>query len=149
MLRPISFEALDKTLPILSRGFPGMPRQGWAAAIERLRRFGAPEPGRCVAHLLEAGGRDLVETAGPEMPGLRALGEVARASGPHAREITEALGRAWIAESYEAATAAARDSGAAVATPVSASAAATPTRQAHPRPTLAHNPIPGLLRSVI
>jgi chromosome segregation protein len=44
------------------------------------------------------------------------LGEVARATGPYAREIERALGEAWIADSYEDATAAARESGAAVAT---------------------------------
>jgi hypothetical protein len=59
MLREISFEALETTLPILSRGFPGMRRGGWAAAIERLRRFGAPEPARCAGYMLEEKGRDV------------------------------------------------------------------------------------------
>jgi hypothetical protein len=59
MLRPISFEALDTTLPILSRGFPGMRAGGWAQAIARLRRFGASEPTRCTGYLLQAKGKDV------------------------------------------------------------------------------------------
>ncbi len=59
MLRPISFEALDTTLPILSRGFPAVRADGWAAAISRLRRFGASEPARCAGYALEAKGKDV------------------------------------------------------------------------------------------
>lgn len=57
MLRPISFEALDTTLPILSRGFPALRREAWTAGLARLRRFGAAEPKARVGHLLEERGR--------------------------------------------------------------------------------------------
>lgn len=57
MLREISFEALDTILPILSRGFPAMRAGGWAAAIGRLRRFGAADPKARAAYLLEHKGR--------------------------------------------------------------------------------------------
>ncbi len=59
MLRPISFEALDTTLPILSRGFPGMRRAGWIAAIARLRAFGAPDMQAPAGYLLEQQGREV------------------------------------------------------------------------------------------
>ena len=59
MLRPISFEALDTTLPILSRGFPGMRRGGWAAAIARLQAFGAPDMQARAGYLLEHNGRNV------------------------------------------------------------------------------------------
>ena len=59
MLRPISFDALDTILPILSRGFPGMRRDGWPAAIGRLRAFGASDAQAHAAYLLEEKGRDV------------------------------------------------------------------------------------------
>lgn len=59
MLREITFEDLDATLPILSRGFPAMRRGGWTAAIDRLRRFGAADPAASAAYLLEQKGRDV------------------------------------------------------------------------------------------
>jgi hypothetical protein len=59
MLRAISFEALATTLPILSRGFPGVRRERWTAALDRLRRFGASDPARCAGYLLEAKGRQV------------------------------------------------------------------------------------------
>jgi hypothetical protein len=59
MLREISFEALDTTLPILSRGFPGMRRGGWSAAIDRLRRFGVSGPKTRAGYVLEQKGRDV------------------------------------------------------------------------------------------
>lgn len=59
MLRPIDFQSLDETMPILSRGFPAIRPEGWKAALDRLRRFGASNPAAPAAHLLEAGGRDV------------------------------------------------------------------------------------------
>jgi hypothetical protein len=59
MLRPISFEALHTTLPILSRGFPAMRRGGWNAAIEKLRAFGASDPQARAGYLLEDKGQDV------------------------------------------------------------------------------------------
>ncbi len=59
MLREISFEALETTLPILSRGFPSMRRGDWTAAIKRLRGFGASDPAQRAAYLLEQKGRDV------------------------------------------------------------------------------------------
>jgi hypothetical protein len=59
MLRPISFEALDTTLPILARGFPALSREAWTAGLDRLRRFGAPDPKALVGCLLEDRGRQV------------------------------------------------------------------------------------------
>lgn len=59
MLRPISFEALDTTLPILSRGFPGMRPGGWTSAIARLRAFGASDMQARAGYLLEHDGKDV------------------------------------------------------------------------------------------
>ncbi|MGD9925183.1 MAG: hypothetical protein AB7V13_27610 [Pseudorhodoplanes sp.] len=57
MLRPISFEGLDETLPILSRGFPAMRAAQWTAALARLRRSAASSTAACAAYLLEEKGR--------------------------------------------------------------------------------------------
>ena len=57
MLRPISFEALDTTLPILARGFPAMRRDAWSAGFARMRRC-APDPSARVGYLLDDRGRD-------------------------------------------------------------------------------------------
>lgn len=59
MLRAISFEALETTLPVLSRGFPGMRREGWDSAIARLRAFGARDLQARTAYLLEQNGKDV------------------------------------------------------------------------------------------
>jgi hypothetical protein len=59
MLRPISFEALDTTLPILSRGFPALGRDAWSVGLDRLRRYGASTPQARAAYLLEADGREV------------------------------------------------------------------------------------------
>jgi hypothetical protein len=59
MLRAISFEALPTTLPILSRGFPGVRPERWTAALDRLRRFGASDPARCAGYLLETKGQQV------------------------------------------------------------------------------------------
>ena len=72
--------------------------------------------GRCGFLVLEGGAETSDEPRTAPAPGLRSLGEVARATGPYAREIGEALGEAWIAESYEDAAAAVRESGVAIAT---------------------------------
>jgi chromosome segregation protein len=72
--------------------------------------------GRCGFLVLDGGGPETADVLTAPAPGLRSLGEVARATGPYAREIERALGEAWIADSYEEATAAARESGVAVAT---------------------------------
>src|SRR5215207_5771260 len=72
--------------------------------------------GRCGFLVLDRGGPETADVLTAPAPGLRSLGEVARATGPYAREIERALGEAWIADSYEEATAAARESGVAVAT---------------------------------
>jgi chromosome segregation protein len=71
--------------------------------------------GRCGFLVLDADGLAPAEAASPA-PGLRSLREVARPTGPYAGEIERAIGEAWIAESYGEASAAARASGAAVAT---------------------------------
>ncbi|HEX2310120.1 MAG TPA: AAA family ATPase, partial [Vicinamibacterales bacterium] len=71
--------------------------------------------GRCGFLVLDADGLASAEAASPA-PGLRSLREVARPTGPYAGEIERAIGEAWIAESYGEASAAARASGAAVAT---------------------------------
>jgi chromosome segregation protein len=72
--------------------------------------------GRCGFLVLDADGRDPATSPDAPAPGLRSLGEVARATGPYAGEIERALGQAWIAESYEDATAAACESGLPIAT---------------------------------
>src|ERR687898_123210 len=72
--------------------------------------------GRCGFLVLDAGGPEAADLHTAPAPGLRSLGDVARATGPYAREIERALGEAWIADSYEEATAAARESGVAIAT---------------------------------
>lgn len=59
MLRPIDFQTLDETLPVLARGFPGMGRDRWIAALDRLRRFGASDPSARAAYLLQQNGRDV------------------------------------------------------------------------------------------
>jgi hypothetical protein len=59
MLRPISFEALDTTLPVLSRGFPGMRQGGWTSAIARLRAFGASDMQARAGYLFEDKGRNV------------------------------------------------------------------------------------------
>ena len=59
MLRPVAFQSLDETLPLLTRGFPGTPRSSWVAGIDRLKRYGAGDPSARAAYLLEAGGQDV------------------------------------------------------------------------------------------
>jgi chromosome segregation protein len=71
--------------------------------------------GRCGFLVLDADGLPAAEASSPA-PGLRSVREVARPTGPYAGEIERAIGDAWIAESYGEASAAARASGAAVAT---------------------------------
>jgi hypothetical protein len=57
MLRPIGFQSLDETLPVLSRGFCDIPAAFWRAAIERLKRHGAADPTATAGYLLESKNR--------------------------------------------------------------------------------------------
>jgi hypothetical protein len=59
MLRPISFEALNTTLPILSRGFPALRRDAWSAGLARLHRYGERSAHARAGYLLEANGREV------------------------------------------------------------------------------------------
>ncbi len=59
MLRPVGFQSLDETLPVLSRGFPSTSRASWIANLDRLKRYGAGDPTARAAYLLEAEGRDV------------------------------------------------------------------------------------------
>ena len=81
-----------------------------------LRLVREQNAGRCGFLVLDAGGPEATDSRTAPMPGLKPLSEVARATGPYTRGIERALGEAWIADSYEEATAAARESGVAIAT---------------------------------
>lgn len=59
MLRPVGFQSLDETLPVLTRGFPDTPRSSWVASIDRLKQYGAGTPTARAAYLLEVNGQDV------------------------------------------------------------------------------------------
>jgi len=58
MLRPIDRASLNDTLPLLQRGFTHAPAF-WSAALDRLKRYRAPDSGEPVAYLLDVKGESV------------------------------------------------------------------------------------------
>jgi len=84
-----------------------------AAGLQLVREHQA---GRCGFVVLDGETVDQTPEQEPAIHGLRALKDVVRVTGPHADAIGHALGRAWIAGSFDEAVGAARETGATVAT---------------------------------
>jgi chromosome segregation protein len=82
-----------------------------ARGLEVLRAQGA---GRC--GFVVSGDSTQARVPTSDLPGLRALDTVVRAAGPFAAAISAVLPHAYIADSFDAAVAAARDTGATIAT---------------------------------
>ena len=91
-----------------------VPSHEHAAAGLQLVR--AHQAGRCGFVVLDGGTAERPSDEAPAVPGLRALWDVVRVTGPHASAIGVALGQAWIAGSFDEAVSAARETGATVAT---------------------------------
>lgn len=56
MLRPLGIQSIGEALPVLARGFPGIAKSSWAAALRRLSGYRHAGP---VGYLLQAAGRDV------------------------------------------------------------------------------------------
>ncbi len=59
MLRPVTFQSLDETLPLLTRGFPAVRPARWAAGLRRLKLFGARSPATRTGYVLEQKRQDI------------------------------------------------------------------------------------------
>jgi chromosome segregation protein len=91
-----------------------VPSHEHAAAGLQLVR--AHQAGRCGFVVLDSDRAERPSGDPPTIHGLQALRDVVRVTGPHAAAISQALGQAWIAPSFDDAVTAARENDATVAT---------------------------------